>query len=102
MQVTGLALSTFYFQRQALQRADRHTDIKARICAVYNEHKGRYAYRRIAAALCNFMAQSVNYKRAQRLLQEMGLRSLICAKRYGKAPRIRSRLLNTSGGVSPR
>lgn len=41
LQVAGLARSTFYYQRQAMQRADRHTDIKARICAVYNEHKGR-------------------------------------------------------------
>jgi putative transposase len=61
LQVSGLARSTFYYQRQAMQRADRHTDIKARICAVYNEHKGRYGYRRVAAALCNFMAQSVNH-----------------------------------------
>ena len=81
LQVAGLARSTFYYQRQAMQRADRHTDIKARICAVYNEHKGRYGYRRIAAALCNSMAQSINHKRVQRLMQEMGLRSLIRAKR---------------------
>ena len=48
---------------------------------MYNEHKGRYGYRKIAAALCNSMAQFINHKRVQRLLQEMGLRSLIRAKR---------------------
>ena len=81
LQVAGLARSTFYYQRQALQRSDKHSDMKAQICAVYNAHKGRYGYRRIAATLCNSMAQPVNYKCVQRLMQQMGLRSLIRAKR---------------------
>ena len=68
LQVAGLARSTFYYQRQAMQ----HADIKARICAVYNEDKGRYGYRRIVAALCNSVAQSVNHRRVQRLMQEIG------------------------------
>ncbi|WP_442918695.1 IS3 family transposase [Limnobacter sp.] len=30
--------------------------MEARIRAVYDEHKGRYGYRRITAALCNSTA----------------------------------------------
>ncbi|WP_407655085.1 IS3 family transposase [Acidovorax benzenivorans] len=30
--------------------------MEARIRTVYDEHKGRYGYRRITAALCNSMA----------------------------------------------
>nr|ART90301.1 transposase [uncultured bacterium] len=81
LQVADLARSTFYYQRQAMQCDDKHGDMKTRICAVYAEHKGRYGYRRIAAALCNCMAQQVKSKPVQRLMQQMGLRSLIRAKR---------------------
>lgn len=81
LQVAGLARSTFYYQRRAMQRTDKHSDMKARIRAIYSEHKGRYGYRRIAATLRNVLAQPVNHKRVQRLMKQMGLRSLIRAKR---------------------
>ena len=80
LQVAGLARSTFYYQCQAMQRVDKHSEMKAQIRAVYTEHKGRYGYRRIGAALCNLLACPVNPKRVQRLMQQMGLRSLIRAK----------------------
>ena len=87
LRVAGLARSTFYYQRQSLQLADKHSDMKTNICAVYNEHKGRYGYRRIAMALCQSMALPVNHKCVQRLMQQMGLRSLIRAKRcYRRTP----------------
>lgn len=82
LQLAGPARSIFYYQRRAMQRVDKHSDMKAKICAVYTEHNGRYGYRRIAAALCNSTAQPVNHKRVQRLMQQMGLRSLIRAKRH--------------------
>ena len=55
--------------------------MESKIRAVYDEHKGRYGYRRITAALCNSMAQSVNHKCVQRLMQKMGLRAVIRAKK---------------------
>ena len=61
LQVAGRARRTLLYQRQALQLADKHSDMKAQICAVYDEHKGRYGYRRIALTLCNTMAQPVNH-----------------------------------------
>src|SRR5690606_11199679 len=80
LRVAGLARSTFYYQRQSLQLADKHSDMKTQICAVYNEHKGRYGYRRIAMARCKSMEQPANHKCAQRL-------SLIRAKRrYRRTP----------------
>ncbi len=36
--------------------------MEAKIRAVYDEHKGRYGYRRITAALCSSMAEPVNHK----------------------------------------
>ena len=81
MQVAGLARSTFYYQCQAAQCADQQSAMEARIRTVYDEHKGRYGYRRITAALCNSMSQPVNHKCVQRLMQKMGLRALIRAKK---------------------
>ena len=58
--------------------------MEARIRAVYDKHKGRYGYRRITAALCNSMAEPVNHKCVQRLMQKMGLRALIRSKRRSR------------------
>ncbi|WP_373566765.1 transposase [Methyloversatilis sp. XJ19-49] len=46
--------------------------MEPRIRAVYDEHKERYGYRRITAALCNSMAEPVNHKCVQRLMQKDG------------------------------
>ena len=50
--------------------------MEVKIRAIYDEHKGRYGYRRITVALCSSMAQPVNHKCVQRLMQKMGLRVL--------------------------
>ena len=55
--------------------------MQANIRAVYDEHKGRYGYRRITATLCRSMAEPVNQKCVQRLMQMMGLRALIRVKK---------------------
>ena len=77
LRAAGLARSTFYYHCQASQRADQQSATEDRIRAVYDEHKGRYGYRRITAALCRLMAEPVNHKCVQRLMQKMGLRALI-------------------------
>ncbi|MHC6083255.1 IS3 family transposase [Ralstonia solanacearum] len=82
--IAGLARSTFYYQRQASLRANPHSSMQAKIRAVYDEHKGRYGYRRITAALCSSMAEPVNHKCVQRLMQKMGLRALIRAKKRSR------------------
>ena len=84
LKVAGLARSTFYYQCQAAQRADRQNAMEVRIRAVYDEHKGRYGYRRITAALCSSMEAPVNHKCVQRLMQKMGLRALIRAKKRSR------------------
>jgi putative transposase len=57
-----------------------------RIRAIYDEHKGRYGYRRITAALRSAIAEPVNHKCVQRLMQTMGLRALIRGKRRLRHP----------------
>ncbi len=79
--MAGLARSTYYYHCKASQRADSSA-MEVKIRTVYDKHKGRYGYRRITAALCKSMAEPVNHKCVQRLMQKMGLRALIRAKKY--------------------
>lgn len=76
--------------------ADRHAALKASIKTLFDRHKGRYGYRRITAAL-RVAGQTVNHKTVQRLMGQMGLKSMIRPKKYrsykGQAGRIAPDLL---------
>lgn len=81
LKVAGLSRSTFYYQAKVQQAQDRHADLKSRIHALYERHKGRYGYRRITAALRQ-SGEVVNHKTVQRLMQALGLKSLVRPKKY--------------------
>ena len=83
LQAAGLARSTFFYQSNAIQRSEP-SSLEVKIRAVYDENKGRYGYRRITAALCSSSGEFVNHKCVQRLMQKMGLRALIRAKRSNR------------------
>ena len=83
LQAAELARSTFYYQCKAIQRIEP-SGLEANVRAVYDEHKGRYGYRRITAALCRSLGESVNHKCVQRLMQKMGLCALIRAKKCSR------------------
>ena len=81
LKAADLSRSTFYYQARAQQAEDRHAGLKTRIRAVYEHHKGRYGYRRITAAL-HQAGETVNHKTVQRLMQVLGLKSLVRPKKY--------------------
>lgn len=81
LKVAELSRSTFYYQVKALGVEDKDAGLKARIRAVYERHKGRYGYRRITAALRQ-AGERVNHKTVQRLMQILGLKSLVRPKKY--------------------
>ena len=81
LKVAGLARSTFYYQQKALLVDDKHAVIKDGIRTLYARHKGRYGYRRITAAL-RLSGMLVNHKTIQRLMGELGLKSLVRIKKY--------------------
>ena len=85
LQIAGLARSTYYYQCQPNVRAEQQSDMQCRISAVYDKHKGRYGYRRITATLSKSMAEPVNHKCVQRLMQQIGLRAFIRAKKRSRA-----------------
>ena len=81
LRIAGLARSTFYYQQKVARAGDRHSDLKDQIAAIYAQHKGRYGYRRITASIRKDGVM-VNHKTVQRLMGNLGLKSLVRIKRY--------------------
>ncbi len=69
------------------------------IQTIYHEHKGRYGYRRIKDELKN-LGHLVNHKRVQRVMKELGLKSMVRMKKYrsykGNVGKIAPNILNRS------
>lgn len=61
--------------------SDKYADVKARIRAIYDQHKGRYGYRRITAMLKQ-QGSLINHKTVQRLMDQLQLKSLVRVKKY--------------------
>lgn len=64
-----------------MESCDKYAGLKSSIKAVYERHKGRYGYRRITAELRQ-AGQALNHKTVQRLMTDLGLKSLVRPKRY--------------------
>ena len=81
LKAAGLSRSKFYYQAKALEVGDKYASLKSSIMAIYERHKGRYGYRRITARLRQ-TGQAVNHKTVQRLMNNLGLKSLVRPKKY--------------------
>lgn len=73
--------STYYNVVKKMNRPDRDAELKAEIKAIYEEHEGRYGYRRIRDELAN-RGQKVNHKKVQRIMKKLGLKCLVRMKKY--------------------
>ena len=97
LKAAGMARSTFYYQQKALQVGDKYADLKARIRAIYEQHKGRYGYRRITAMLRQ-QGNLISHKTVQRLMDQLQLKSLVRVKKYrvfkGQMGRVAPNLLD--------
>lgn len=97
LKVAGLARSTFYYQHKVLQAADKYADLKASIRSIFDEHQGRYGYRRITSAMRS-AGHLINHKTVQRLMAELQLKSRVRVKKYraykGDVGRAAPNLLN--------
>lgn len=81
LKIAKLSRSTFYYQAKIQQGSDKYATLKTQIREVYERHKGCYGYRRITAELHN-RGSGVNHKTVQRLMQLLGLKSLVRPKKY--------------------
>ncbi|MFL6657161.1 MAG: IS3 family transposase [Massilia sp.] len=90
LNVCGLKRSTFFDCKKALAAPDKYASKRALIADIFNSHHGRYGYRRVTNALRN-LGHVINFKTVQRLMGEMGLKSLVRPKKYR----------SYKGGLSP-
>lgn len=81
LQLAQLPRSTYYYMLGTFDRPDKDIDLKSQITAIFHEHKGRYGYRRIRDELQNKNV-TVNHKKLQRLMQELGLKCSVRMKKY--------------------
>ncbi|MFC5921710.1 IS3 family transposase [Neisseria weixii] len=79
--IAGLPRSTFCYQLAAQSAEDKYAGLKQHILTVCRQHKGRYGYRRITAAI-RHTGTSANHKAAGRLMAQMGLRAVIRQRKY--------------------
>ncbi|WP_307535838.1 IS3 family transposase [Paenibacillus sp. W4I10] len=73
--------STFYYWVKQFDKPDLDTDLKLLVQSIYEEHQGRYGYRRIRDELFN-RGHQVNHKKVQRIMKELGLKSVVRMKKY--------------------
>ncbi len=88
--------STYYYWVKQLGRPDKDAGLKSVVKEIYDEHQGRYGYRRIRDELAN-REYKVNHKKVQRIMKELGLKSLVRIKKYrffkGKVGKIAPNIL---------
>ena len=81
LKVAGLARSSFYYQQKFMRLTDKYAGLKTRISRIFDQHRGRYGYRRITAAIRR-EGTIVNHKTIQRLMGTLGLKSCVRPKKY--------------------
>nr|WP_144414959.1 IS3 family transposase [Neisseria meningitidis] len=79
--IVGLPRGTFYYQLAVQSAEDKYADLKRHIHDIYRRHKGRYGYRRIAAAI-RHAGTPVNHKKVSRLMAKTGLKAVIWRRKY--------------------
>lgn len=81
LQLAGIPRSTFYYWVKRFDKPDPDAELKILIQSIFEEHSGRYGYRRIRDELANRNLR-VNHKKVQRIMKELGLRCVVRMKKY--------------------
>ena len=70
--ISGIARSTYYYYLKQ-KDVDKYEELKQEIIEIFNQHKGRYGYRRILAILKS-KGYTINHKIVQKLMNTLGLK----------------------------
>ncbi|WP_415749331.1 IS3 family transposase [Caballeronia sp. J97] len=81
LRASGLARSTFYYQQKVLQMSDKYAAVKASIQKIFEQHKGRYGYRRITMVLRK-SGMLINHKTVRRLMGQMKIKSCLRGRKF--------------------
>jgi len=76
-----MARSTFYYHIKRIGQSDGYDDLRAHIRKIYDQHKGRYGYRRITIQLRD-EGVIVNHKTVRKLMASMSLKAKRKNQRY--------------------
>lgn len=97
VKVADIPRSTYYYWVKRMNQPEKYSEVKKTIQQIFDEHKGRYGYRRITWALHN-LGILLNHKTVRRLMREMNLKSLVRMRKYrsyrGNAGKIVPNILN--------
>jgi putative transposase len=96
VKVAGIPRSTYYYWVKQMNRPDKYEEVKGFIKQIFDEHQGRYGYRRITLELRN-QGYTINHKTVRRLMNQLDLKCLVRMKKYksyrGKVGRIAPNIL---------
>lgn len=81
LSVSKIARSSYYYHVKTSSVLNKHEGAKKEINKIYNDHKGRYGYRRITLEMKN-RGNVINHKTVSKLMSGLGLKSLIRRKKY--------------------
>lgn len=81
LELSDLSRSGFYYHKARLDIADKYAELKDQIRQIYEQHKGRYGYRRMTLAL-KTLGFHHNHKLVAKLMKQLGLSSKIRRKKY--------------------
>jgi putative transposase len=97
LNIADIPRSTYYYWIKRFNRPDKDKILKTLIKEIYDEHEGRYGYRRIRDELYN-RGLIVNHKKVQRLMKILGLKCIVRIKKYrsykGKVGKIAPNILD--------
>ena len=97
LDIARLPRATLYYHLKRMKQADKYELAKQEIAAIYDGHRGRYGYRRIAMAL-HGRNMPLNRKTVQQDMKELGLTYRVRMKKYrsskGEVRKIALNLLN--------
>lgn len=97
IKLADISRSTYYYCVKQFNRPDKDAQLKILIQEIYDEHQGRYGYRRIRDELGN-RGHKVNHKKVQRIMEELGLKCVVRMKKYrsykGKVGKIAPNILD--------
>jgi putative transposase len=97
LKLAEIPRSTYYYWVKSKDRPDPDEELKQLVQSIYDEHEGRFGYRRIHDELRN-RGLRVNHKKVQRIMKELGLKCLVRMKKYrsykGTVGKVASNILN--------
>lgn len=81
LKIAKIPRSTYYDWLSKRDRLDPDAELKILIGQIFEEHDGRYGYRRVRDEL-QYQGHEVNRKKVQRIMQELDLKCRVRVKKY--------------------